>query len=123
MNDEILNELASKIIGHYPDKSSISICGHVGQEPFKSDLLKIFKKAFNSRKLTNNSHFMYWGNFDEELLERIESLNSKVHKEIVKDIKDNYDKNIFNSISQMWSEWYYVLEATGTDMINEINYL
>ena len=66
---------------------------------------------------------MYWGNFDEELLERIESLNSKVHKEIVKDIKDNYDKNIFNSISQMWSEWYYVLEATGTDMINEINYL
>lgn len=118
MKEEILNELANKIIGHYPNKDNFTMYGSIHQQPYINDLVEIFKKVFNIKNL-EHKYFMRWDNFNDELLDKIKELNCKVHEIILKEFQNK--ECIYVDISTMWNEWNFILEVIGVDKIDEIN--
>ena len=118
MKEEILNKLANKIIRHYPDKDNFIMFGSIHQEPYKNHLL-LFKEAFNCKNL-EHKNFMFWDNFNEELLDKIKKLNPEIYDTIIKEFQFK-DIGVYSYISIMWNEWNFILEVIGINKIDQIN--
>lgn len=108
MKKETFEKLVDKMASHFPlEEGSIAGFGYPGQEPYKTDLLRILIQAFKDKKEETSE--ISWDSFSEVLLDEV--LAKRPH------LTPEQTTEIFEKTRNMWEEWLYILNKIRAENI------
>lgn len=114
MKKETFEKLVDKMAMHFPSQSGgVAGYGNPGQEPYRTDLLKILIQAFKNRNKEDNTD-PHWDSFSEELVKEV--LAKRPHLTL------DQISMIFAQISNMWNEWLYILRKIRAENITLVEH-